>query len=496
MLHLPRQRRRARSGDRRSDLEELHRSPEAPQQVGKNSKGTTLYGPAGAAVWNSPTIDTQKGVLYIGTGNSYTGPAVKTSDSVIAMDLKTGKIALVEPGDRRRRVPRRLPPGHRELPEGARTGLRLRQRADPAHAARRQADHRHRPEVRASCGGSIRTTKARWCGSSRPARAARSAASNGARRPTTRPPTFRCRTCWRAPNEAGGLFALKLADGEKIWNTPAPKLECNTGRGCTGAQSAPVSVIPGVVFSGSVDGHMRAYSTTDGSIIWDFNTVARVRDGEPRAGKGRIDRCGRPGDRRRTARHQLGLRAVARAARATCCWRSRRNDRMAEPKVRVDAVMGEIERDVRARLRRHLLKQGGAAEYRTRRSSTRCARCSPARSTSATSTRRCCRSCSTATSTGGCRPTSRSPRIVPAVGRFILFAKRQDAAAADALAVRVQPGQLPPPGSPQPGAVRLHRGTRARERPPSPRSTARAPGGRPARATTRPRLGAREPRPR
>jgi polyvinyl alcohol dehydrogenase (cytochrome) len=66
---------------------------EAPTQVGKNSAGTAQYAPAGAAVWNSPTIDRQKGMLYIGTGNSYTGPAVKTSDSVIAMDLKTGKIA-------------------------------------------------------------------------------------------------------------------------------------------------------------------------------------------------------------------------------------------------------------------------------------------------------------------------------------------------------------------------------------------------------------------
>ena len=75
------------------------------------------------------------------------------------------------------------------------------------------------------------------------------------------------------PNEAGGLFALRLTDGQPLWHTPAPKLECNTGRGCTGAQSAPVSVIPGVVFSGSVDGHMRAYSTKDGSILWDFNTV-------------------------------------------------------------------------------------------------------------------------------------------------------------------------------------------------------------------------------
>jgi hypothetical protein len=36
---------------------------------------------------------------------------------------------------------------------------------------------------------------------------------------------------------------------------------------------------------------------------------------------------------------------------------------MTEAKVRVDAVMGEIERDVRARLRRHLLKKGGPADY-------------------------------------------------------------------------------------------------------------------------------------
>jgi hypothetical protein len=36
---------------------------------------------------------------------------------------------------------------------------------------------------------------------------------------------------------------------------------------------------------------------------------------------------------------------------------------MSEAKVRVDEVMGEIERDVRARLRRHLLKKGGAADY-------------------------------------------------------------------------------------------------------------------------------------
>ena len=76
-----------------------------------------------------------------------------------------------------------------------------------------------------------------------------------------------------APNDAGGIHAVRLATGERVWETPAPKLDCNSGRGCTGAQSAPASVIPGVVFSGSVDGHLRAYSTADGTILWDFNTA-------------------------------------------------------------------------------------------------------------------------------------------------------------------------------------------------------------------------------
>lgn len=32
-------------------------------------------------------------------------------------------------------------------------------------------------------------------------------------------------------------------------------------------------MIPGVVFSGSLDGHIRAYSTADGRILWDYDTA-------------------------------------------------------------------------------------------------------------------------------------------------------------------------------------------------------------------------------
>ena len=85
--------------------------------------------------------------------------------------------------------------------------------------------------------------------------------------------TCRSRTCLRPAREAGGLFALRLATGEKAWHAPAPALTCTEGRGCTGAQSAAITVIPGAVFSGSVDGHLRAYSTTDGRILWDYDTA-------------------------------------------------------------------------------------------------------------------------------------------------------------------------------------------------------------------------------
>ena len=66
------------------------------------------------------------------------------------------------------------------------------------------------------------------------------------------------------------MFALKLATGEIAWKTPAPG--CGEKPGCSPAQSAAVSVIPGVAFSGGMDGHLRAYATQDGKIIWDVDT--------------------------------------------------------------------------------------------------------------------------------------------------------------------------------------------------------------------------------
>jgi len=56
-----------------------------------NPFGAVRKGPAGAPVWNSPTIDAKRGVLYVGTGEAYTSPAADTSDAVLAFSLATGE---------------------------------------------------------------------------------------------------------------------------------------------------------------------------------------------------------------------------------------------------------------------------------------------------------------------------------------------------------------------------------------------------------------------
>jgi polyvinyl alcohol dehydrogenase (cytochrome) len=72
------------------------------------------------------------------------------------------------------------------------------------------------------------------------------------------------------PKRGGGMFALRLDTGEKVWYTPPAG--CGERKRCSPAQSAAVSALPGVAFSGSVDGHMRAYATADGQVIWDYDT--------------------------------------------------------------------------------------------------------------------------------------------------------------------------------------------------------------------------------
>jgi polyvinyl alcohol dehydrogenase (cytochrome) len=75
-------------------------------------------------------------------------------------------------------------------------------------------------------------------------------------------------------SKPGGMHAIDLDSGQRVWFAPPPPTLCAGGpdERCIPAQGAAVTAIPGVVFSGSYDGGLRAYSTSDGSILWQIDT--------------------------------------------------------------------------------------------------------------------------------------------------------------------------------------------------------------------------------
>ncbi|MBK7251875.1 MAG: PQQ-binding-like beta-propeller repeat protein [Gammaproteobacteria bacterium] len=90
------------------------------------------------------------------------------------------------------------------------------------------------------------------------------------------------------PQRAGGLAALDLATGKVRWQieSEAPVCSWQLGRAasctdvntcdCSSAKVAATTAIPGAVFAGGWDGHVRAYSTRDGRLLWDVDTAVPV----------------------------------------------------------------------------------------------------------------------------------------------------------------------------------------------------------------------------
>mgnify|MGYP003348164141 FL=1 len=73
------------------------------------------------------------------------------------------------------------------------------------------------------------------------------------------------------PDASGGMAALDLATGKVLWTTPNPP--CGDRKPCKPTHAAAVSAMPGVVFSGTMDGQLYAYDAATGKIIWQYNTV-------------------------------------------------------------------------------------------------------------------------------------------------------------------------------------------------------------------------------
>jgi polyvinyl alcohol dehydrogenase (cytochrome) len=95
------------------------------------------------------------------------------------------------------------------------------------------------------------------------------------------------------PKKGGGLHALDLKTGKIVWS--AKTIPCSDGKtDCSPAQSAAVTAIPGVVFSGALDGHLRAYSASTGEVLWDAGTAREFETVNGKAAHGGSIDCAGP----------------------------------------------------------------------------------------------------------------------------------------------------------------------------------------------------------
>jgi polyvinyl alcohol dehydrogenase (cytochrome) len=261
---------------------------EPAKVTGKTAAGVQRHGPSGAAVWSSPTIDEQLGVLYVATGDNYSDPPTRTSDAILAMDLKTGELLwskqLTE-NDAFNTACGAPTPGNCPEAKGPdfdfgqppillslgseKRALVIGQKSGMVHAIDPDKKGEILWQTRAGEGSALGGSQ--W-GSASDGKNVYVAISDigigGAPDPKS-PLGFRLTL---DPTKGGGLHALDLKTGKMVW-TAKPK-SCEASRtDCSPAQSAAVTVIPGVVFSGSVDGHLRAYSTATGEVLWDTDTA-------------------------------------------------------------------------------------------------------------------------------------------------------------------------------------------------------------------------------
>jgi polyvinyl alcohol dehydrogenase (cytochrome) len=256
-----------------------HTISEQPKLTGKkNSAGVSMWAPAGAPIWGSLTLDEKRNVIYAGTGEAYTSPAAATSDSIIAFDLDTGNIEWVYQAtqgdawnmscfiDEAVNCPEEdgpdfdfgAPPVLLTLSNGWDI-LLAGQKSGFVYALDPGQEGALIWKKRIGLGGFAGGVH--W--------------GMAAHDDTLYAPNADTNFVNKWQGErTPGLYALEAETGEQIWFSPAPDVCAEADKpACDSGLSASITVIPGVVFAGGFDGHLRAYDRPTGAIIWDFNTA-------------------------------------------------------------------------------------------------------------------------------------------------------------------------------------------------------------------------------
>ncbi len=238
--------------------------PEPPKPTHKNSIGVQQYGPSGGSVWNTPAVDPVRGMIYFGSGEATSQPAADTTDSLLAVDIKTGKLAWHYQGykgdafiigcggsGKTENCPddlgpdadigasvviKKLPSGKRMVLAGMKDGTLFAVDPDKKGALLWKVNVSDDPRLPMSgitWGGAVDDQNAYF------------------------------------GLTGGGVVAVQLATGERVWYNKMPP---PAGRGRPG-NSAAVTAVPGVLFSAARTGIVYALATSDGHVLWDYDTA-------------------------------------------------------------------------------------------------------------------------------------------------------------------------------------------------------------------------------
>jgi polyvinyl alcohol dehydrogenase (cytochrome) len=260
------------------------------ERRGTSSAGKPLWGPSGVPIWSAPTIDAERGLIYAATGNSYADPPAETSDAILAFSIETGEIVWSNQvmgadtwimgcgGDAAGGFG----------PPGGGPGGGTRPAAEPNPNCPSDVgpdfDFSASPILTTLANGTdvlIATQKAgmgyaldpnddgrtlwsyRW-GAGSPVGGVWGASTDGERAYFAVADQF--------GQNPGGVHAVDIATGDRVWFARPGEPLCGQGPGCSTAQSAALTSIPGVVFAGSADGGIRAHDAETGEVIWEFDT--------------------------------------------------------------------------------------------------------------------------------------------------------------------------------------------------------------------------------
>ncbi|MEH6581217.1 MAG: PQQ-binding-like beta-propeller repeat protein [Halioglobus sp.] len=255
---------------------------ETPREVGKNSIGTPQIAPSGAPVWNTPALDPKRGVMYVGTGTNYSSPSSTTSDAILALDMKDGRIRWQQQmtvGDAwnmgcetedKINCPAEKGP---DYDFGAAVIMATTTEGKDILLAGQKSGEVYGLDP--DKGGKVLWRR----------QLGRGGIQGGVHfgmtveGQTLYVPVsdFDPGPLWPGKSYAGidsypGMYALDILTGETRWFKQNKDL-CVGRKFCSPGLSSPASSLTGGVVGGAMDGHLRAYRASDGKVVWDIDTA-------------------------------------------------------------------------------------------------------------------------------------------------------------------------------------------------------------------------------